>query len=212
MMVTRVRPTVTARTARVTVLFADLRGYTGLAESLPAARVVPLLDEFFRVLAAATQTYGGTVFHMAGDGMMAGFGVHEESGYGAREALAAGHAMLQGFAPVAARWRQELSIEVGVGVGLHLGEVAIGVLGPPRHRATTLVGDTVNVAARLCSRARAGEVLFSCTVAEALENYSAQVGVAVGATPFLQLPKFELRGRRGPIDIWCVPAAQRLAL
>jgi adenylate cyclase len=212
MMVTRVRPTVTARTARVTVLFADLRGYTGLAESLPAARVVPLLDEFFRVLATATQTYGGTVFHMAGDGMMAGFGVHEESGHGAREALAAGHAMLQGFAPVAARWRKELSFDVGIGVGLHLGEVAIGILGPPRHRATTLVGDTVNVAARLCSRARAGEVLFSCTVATALENYSAQVGVAVGATPFLQLPKFELRGRRGPIDIWCVPAPERLAL
>jgi class 3 adenylate cyclase len=120
--------------------------------------------------------------------------------------------MLQDFAPVAARWRGELSIEAGIGVGLHLGEVAVGVLGPPRHRATTLVGDTVNVAARLCSRARAGEVLFSCTVAAALEGTAATAGAAVGSTPFLQLPQFELRGRRRPIDIWCVPAAQRLAL
>jgi class 3 adenylate cyclase len=86
------------------------------------------------------------------------------------------------------------------------------VLGPPRHKTVTLVGDTVNVAARLCSRARAGEVLFSCTVAAALESSTATPGDAVGATPFLQLPQFELRGRRGPIDIWCVPAAQRLAL
>jgi adenylate cyclase len=195
------------RTANVTVLFADLRGYMGMAERLPAARVMPLLDEFSRTLAAATETYSGTVFHMAGDGMMAGFGVEDE-GNGAREALAAGHAMLQDFAPVAARWRAELSIEAGIGVGLHLGEVAIGVLGPPRHRATTLVGDTVNVAARLCSRARAGEVLFSCTVAAALEGN----GATAGSTPFLQLPQFELRGRRGPIDIWCVPAAERLAL
>ena len=198
------------RTANVTVLFADLRGYTGMAERLPAARVMPLLDEFFRTLAAATVTHGGTVFHMAGDGMMAGFGVEDE-GNGAREALAGGHAMLQDFAPIAARWRAELSIEAGIGVGLHLGEVAIGVLGPPRHRATTLVGDTVNVAARLCSRARAGEVLFSCTVAAALEGNGATSGAA-GSTPFLQLPQFELRGRRGPIDIWCVPAAERLAL
>jgi adenylate cyclase len=209
--VTRVRPAA-VRTVRVTVLFADLRGYTGMAERLPAARVMPLLDEFSRTLAAAVETYGGTVFHMAGDGMMAGFGLNGELGVGVREALAAGHAMLQGFAPVASRWRSQLSIDAGIGVGLHEGEVAVGVLGPPRHKTATLVGDTVNVAARLCSRARAGEVLFSCTVAAALESSTATPGDAVGATPFLQLPQFELRGRRGPIDIWCVPAAQRLAL
>jgi adenylate cyclase len=210
--VTRVRQPTAVHTARVTVLFADLRGYTGMAELLPAARLVPLLDEFFRTLTAATVAHGGTVFHMAGDGMMAGFGVNEQSNNGAREALAAGHAMLQGFAPIAARWRSELSMEAGIGVGLHLGDVAVGILGPPRHRATTLVGDTVNVAARLCSRARAGEVLFSCTVAAALDNDVEVPGVDVGAMPFLQLPQFELRGRREPIDIWCVPAPRRLAL
>jgi adenylate cyclase len=212
MVVTRVKQPVAVRTALVTVLFADLRGYTGMAERLPAARVVPLLDEFFGVLASATETYGGTVFHMAGDGMMAGFGVSGLDGNGAAEALAAGHAMLEGFAPLAARWRSELSIEAGIGVGLHLGEVAVGVLGPPRHEAATLVGDTVNVAARLCSRARAGEVLFSCTVATALNSKSPTAGTAVGSMPFLQLPQFELRGRRVPIDIWCVPAVERLAL
>ncbi|MGC1520761.1 MAG: adenylate/guanylate cyclase domain-containing protein [Steroidobacteraceae bacterium] len=211
-----------------TVLFADLRGYTGMAERLSASRVLPLLDEFQRTLAAATERYGGTVFHLAGDGMMAGFGVAEESGNGAREALAAGHAMLKEFAPIAARWRSELEIDAGIGVGLHSGEVAVGVLGPPRRKTTTLVGDTVNVAARLCSRARAGEVLFSCTVAAALDSdvQAAGNGVeaardagasraavpAAGAAPFLQLPQFELRGRRCPIDIWCVPAPERLAL
>jgi adenylate cyclase len=210
--VTRLRPPATVHTACVTVLFADLRGYTGMAERLPAVRVVPLLDEFLRTLATATETYHGTVFHMAGDGMMAGFGVNGESGNGARDALAAGHAMLQAFTPIAARWRSELSIDAGIGVGLHLGEVAVGVVGPARHKATTLVGDTVNVAARLCSRARAGELLFSCTVAAALEDDAAPAGDAVGGKPFLQLPQFELRGRRGPIDIWCVPAAERLAL
>jgi len=200
------------RTACVTVLFADLRGYTAMAERLPAVCIVPLLDEFFRTLATATKIHGGTVFHMAGDGMMAGFGVNDGSGPGAREALAAGDAILQAFAPIAARWRSELSVDAGIGIGLHFGEVAIGVLGPPGHKTTTLVGDTVNVAARLCSRARAGEVLFSCTVAAALESVPAISGAAVGTVPFLQLPQFELRGRRGPIDIWCVPAPQRLAL
>jgi class 3 adenylate cyclase len=193
------------------VLFADLRGYTGMVERLPAARVVPLLDEFFRVLGAAANQFGGEVYHMAGDGIMAGFGVNAESGGGAAQALAAGHAMLDGFAPVAQRWRSELSIDAGIGIGLHLGEVAFGVLGPPRRKTTTLVGDTVNVAARLCSRARAGEVLFSCTVAAAL-SISADAHGRAGTTSFLQLPQFELRGRRGPIDIWCIPAPERVAL
>ena len=182
-----------------------------MVERLPAARVVPLLDEFFRVLGTAAKKYGGEIYHMAGDGIMAGFGVNAESGGGAAEALAAGHAMLDGFAPVAARWRSDLSIDAAIGIGLHLGEVAFGMLGPPKRKTTTLVGDTVNVAARLCSRARAGEVLFSCTVAAAL-SISAHTNEREGSTSFLQLPQFELRGRRGPIDIWCVPAPDRLAL
>jgi adenylate cyclase len=193
----------------VTVLFADLRGYTGMVERLPAARVVPLLDEFFGVMGTAANQFGGVVYHMAGDGIMSGFGVDALGGGGATEALAAGHAMLDGFAPVAERWRSELSIDAGIGIGLHLGEVAFGMLGPPKRKTTTLVGDTVNVAARLCSRARAGEVLFSDTVAAAL---SISPETHARANSFLQLPQFELRGRRGPIDIWCVPAPARLAL
>src|SRR5258706_15459000 len=122
-----------------------------MAGRLPAARIVPLLDEFCRTLSIATETYGGSVFHMAGDGMMAGFGVYaEEDGNGAREALAAGHAMLQDFAPIAARWRGDLSIEAGIGVGVHLGGVAVGVLRPPPPRATTRGGDTGKLAARAC--------------------------------------------------------------
>jgi adenylate cyclase len=183
-----------------------------MAERLPAISVVPLLDEFFGILAVAAEIHGGTVFHMAGDAIMAGFGLNDEGSSGAREALAAGHEMLQGFSPVAARWRSELNIDAGMGVGVHLGEVAVGVLGPPGRRASTLVGDTVNVAARLCSRARAGEVLFSCTVAADFERNASAPGMNAGAMPFLQLPQFALRGRRGPIDIWCVPALERLAL
>lgn len=212
MTVTRASRPLAAKTSRGTVLFADLRGYTGLAERLEPVRIVPLLDEFFGVLASATALHGGRVFHMAGDGMMAGFGVQDPARTGAREALAAGHTMLQGFASIAARWRRDLSVEVGIGVGLHLGEVALGLLGPPGRKQTTLVGDTVNVAARLCSRARAGEVLLSCTVAAALEDGGAAGGRELKMIPFLQLPQFELRGRSAPLDIWCIPAAERLAL
>ena len=201
-------PGIAAETIRATVLFADMRGYTGLAERLRPARVVPLLDEFFTVLARVTVAFGGEVFHVAGDGMMAGFGVRDPTGSGACAALAAGHAMLQTFAPMADRWRNEFAVITGIGIGLHSGEVAMGSLGPPGREVITMIGDTANVAARLCSRARAGEVLFSGAIAAALRADGD--GVDIGAKPFLQLPQFELRGRSELLDIWCVPAPERL--
>jgi adenylate cyclase len=113
--------------------------------------------------------------------------------------------MLRRFCLVAARWQRECSIATGIGVGLHLGEVALGLLGPPGKRTETLVGDTANVAARLCSRARSGEMLFSSTVAAALDVRADLKGSAA----FLLLPQFAMRGRSGLLDIWCVPAAER---
>ena len=201
---------IAAETIQAVVLFADMRGYTGLAERLAPAQVVSILNEFFAMLARVTVAYGGQVFHMAGDGMMAGFGIRGSRGSGARAALAAGHAMLKRFAPVETRWRAQFAIVTGIGIGLHVGEVALGFLGPPGKQAITLIGDTANVAARLCSRARAGEMLFSGAVAAALRANAD--GVGAGAKTFLQLPQFELRGRIELLDIWCVPAPERLAL
>jgi adenylate cyclase len=109
------------------------------------------------------------------------------------------------------RWRSDLGIETGIGIGLHLGDVALGLHGPPNQRTRTLIGDTVNVAARLCNRARAGEVLFSATVAAAV-HAERSVAPSNDPLPFLHLPQFELRGRSRPLDIWCMPAEERVAL
>ncbi len=193
------------------VLFADLRGYTAIAERLPAQHVMILLEEFYGVLATSIQTHCGQIYHIAGDGIMAGFGLKGAAAKhtineGAVHALAAGREMVRNFAPVASRWRTELSIQTGIGVGIHEGEVASGFLGPSGQQTTTLIGDTVNVAARLCNRARAGEVLFSSAIAVKIEAKS-----TVDAMAFLQLPRFAPRGRRNSLDIWCVPALERVA-
>jgi adenylate cyclase len=200
-----------ARTVRATVLFVDLRGYTALAERLAPAAVVSLLDEFFGVLARATEMHHGQIYYMVGDGMMAGFGALDAAQDGARNAFAAAQTMLTDFAPVVVRWRRDLGIETGIGIGLHLGEVALGLQGPPGQRSSTLVGDTVNVAARLCGRARAGEVLFSSTVAACLDSGGPAQGKC--AMPScIRLPQFELRGRSRPLDIWCMPVIERLSI
>jgi adenylate cyclase len=200
---------IAAETTHAAVLFADMRGYTGLAERLPCARVVPLLDEFFALLARITVAFGGQVFHMAGDGMMAGFGVRDPKRLGARAALGAGNEMLRRFAPVATRWREEFAVVTGIGIGIHLGEVALGCLGPPGNQAVTMIGDTANVAGRLCSRARAGQVLFSCAIATAL--VAEGDGPSMEPKSFLHLPQFELRGSSQLLDIWCMRTPGKLA-
>jgi adenylate cyclase len=201
--------TVATQKTSATVLFVDLRGYTRLAEQLPAARVVPLLDEFLNMLTVTTEHYGGQIFHVAGDGLMAGFGVQDPTHDGALESIAAGRAMLTKFEPIAVRWHREFSIVTGVGIGIHRGEVARAYLGPPGKKTLTLIGDTVNVAARLCNRARAGEVLFSATVAKSEQIIARPIPEP---QPFLRLPQFALKGRSAPLDIYCVPAPDRVAV
>jgi adenylate cyclase len=201
--------TVAAQQTSATVLFVDLRGYTRLAEQLPAARVVPLLDEFLNMLVATTERYGGQTYHVAGDGLMAGFGLLDQSQDGTLEAIGAGRAMLTRFNPIAVRWHREFSIVTGIGIGIHRGEVARAYLGPPGAKTPTLIGDTVNVAARLCSRARAGEVLFSGTVAKSDQIIARPIPEP---KPFLRLPQFALKGRTAPLDIYCVPAPDRVAV
>lgn len=193
-----------AEMVRGTVLFADLRGYTTLAESLRPVSVVGLLDEFFSILAEAIEGRGGTVFHSAGDSIMAGFGLSDLGAGPVHSALDAGRRIVAAFAPVSERWQRRLGVATGVGVGLNVGELALTELGPAHVRRQTLIGDTVNVAARLCQRARAGEVLLSANVVESL--------AAPALDDVIALPDYTVRGRGTPVRIFCVPARERIIL
>jgi class 3 adenylate cyclase len=93
-------------------------------------------------------------------------------------------------------WRSEMSIVAGVGVGLHMGEVALGLVGPRGRQSMTMVG----------------ELLMSSAIAAALKDDGRIVDPAGIPIPFLQLPQFALRGREAVLDIWCVPAKERIAL
>lgn len=189
---------------RCTVLFADLRGFTTLAERLSAPRVVTLLEEFFSILAAAVERHGGAVFHLAGDSVMAGFGLADGAAGPVQATVAAARLMVASFAAVSPRWERSYGVATGIGVGVHVGDLVCAELGPASFRRRTLIGDTVNVAARLCQRARGGEILISASVVEALE--------ASATKDVIALPDFVLRGRENPVRIFCVPAPTRLSL
>jgi adenylate cyclase len=191
--------------AHVVVVFADLRGFTAIAEQLEPQSVVPLLNEYFSLLTDITFRYEGTVFHMAGDCLMLAFGVPLEQPDSAQRAVRAAREMLGGFRELARSWKERYGIEAGLGIGINEGDVVAGNVGSSAYMSYTIVGDTVNAAARLCQRARAGEMLFSRALKQSLDAH----GVEVGATP---LPPLQLRGRSNPIDIYCVPLETRLQL
>jgi class 3 adenylate cyclase len=196
--------TADARTHAV-VLFADLRGFTSISEQLDPHAVVPLLNEYFSLLTEITFRHEGTVFHMAGDCLMLGFGVPLEQPDCAERAVRAAREMLTSFNVLASSWKERYQIEAGLGIGINEGDVVAGNIGSASYMNYTIIGDTVNIASRLCQRARAGEMLFSSALKRSLDAH----GMDIGATP---LPPLQLRGRSHPIDIFCVPLETRVQL
>lgn len=189
--------------ARAVVLFADLRGFTSMAERLSPDAVVTLLNEYFSLLTEITFHHDGTIFHMAGDCLMVGFGVPVAQPDAAERAVRTAREMLDRFGELARAWKEQHDVDVGLGIGINEGDVIAGNVGSAAYMNYTIIGDTVNVASRLCQRARAGEMLFSRSFKRSLDER----GVVVDA---LELPPMTLRGRKTPIDIYCVPLSRRL--
>jgi adenylate cyclase len=188
---------------RAVIMFCDLRGFTGISERLSPHEVVPLLNEYFSLLTEITFKHEGTVFHMAGDCLMVGFGVPFEQEDSAQRAVAAAQEMLDRFGILAEGWRLRLNIETGLGIGINEGDVVAGNVGSAMYMNYTIIGDAVNVASRLCQRARAGEMVLS----RALKHSLDEQGLDINA---VELPAMTLRGRTCPIDIYCVPTPKRL--
>jgi adenylate cyclase len=202
----RVRDSILTATdirTRAVIMFADLRGFTAISERLSPHEVVPLLNEYFSLLTEITFHHEGTVFHMAGDCLMVGFGVPLEQNDSAQRAVCAGQEMLDRFGLLAEEWRLRLNIETGLGIGINEGDVVAGNVGSAMYMNYTIIGDAVNVASRLCQRARAGEMVLSRALKHSLDAGGHDINA-------VELPAMTLRGRTSPIDIYCVPTPKRM--
>ncbi len=188
-----------------TVLFADMRGFTRMSEQLEAAEVVPLLNQYFRLLTQIAFQYHGTVFNMAGDCLMVGFGVPLPQADATVLAFRTAKEMLTRFNELIAEWKARYQIEAGLGIGINEGDVVAGNVGSQDYMNYTVIGDAVNVAARLSQRARAGELLFSQHVKKSLDAAGEECGA-------VQMEPISLRGRTESIEIYCVPINPRLQL
>ena len=154
----------------ITILFADIRGFTRISEHAPPERIVNLLNRYFSAMTDIIFAHGGTLDKYLGDGLMALFGAPTTTPDDANNALNAAVAMQRRVLGINMELREEGLPEIGVGMGLHTGEVVVGYIGSERRSEYTAIGDAVNTCARLESNARGGEILMSDATAKAARS------------------------------------------
>ena len=176
----------------VTVLFADLSGFTSLSERLDPEDVRAIQTDLFEGLSAAVLEYGGFVEKFAGDAVMAVFGApvaHEDD---PQRALHAALAMQDWAGTLTSRWEDRLGQPLLLHIGVNTGEVVAGTLGNTAQANYVVTGDTVNTSARLQSTAGPGETLVS----------EATYRLARHRFAFESLGAVEVRGKTEPITVY----------
>lgn len=184
-----------AHRSNVVALFADLRGFTRLTDRTEVGRVVEMLNEYFSILTEAAYRHEGTIFNMAGDALLVGFNVPFPQTEPAVRAFRCAQDMLTQFAPVARLWEDEQGIGTGVGIGFCMGEAIIGNVGSPHYMSYTIIGNTVNSAARLMQLAEPYEILVCDKVYADLRDVVPPEQVASRG-------EVTLRGRAEPIHVY----------
>jgi len=154
----------------ITILFADIRGFTGISEHAPPERIVSLLKRYFSAMTDIIFAHDGTLDKYLGGGLMALFGAPTATPDDANNALNAAVAMQRRVLGINIELQDEGLPEIGVGMGLHTGEVVVGYIGSERRSEYTAIGDAVNTSSRLESNARGGEILMSDATAKAARS------------------------------------------
>jgi adenylate cyclase len=175
---------------RVTVLFADIKGFVRFTETHTSDEVVEILNRIFPILTTAIFECGGTFDKFIGDAVMAFFGAPLARPDDARRAVDAARRMQGDFAGQSPTLGPA-SGEIALGVGLHTGDVIVGNIGSDTVMDYTVVGDAVNIAQRLQEEARPGQVLLSQATYE-----------AAGKPPATPLGDRHLSGRSGRVGVY----------
>src|SRR2546427_6842977 len=177
----------------VTVLFSDIRGFSTLAEQLPAREVAGILGRHLAAMADIVIEHGGTIDKFAGDGVMAVFGAPDPMPDHAERALLCACAMQVKQHEVNGQLEADGLPALGVGIGVNTGTVIAGTVGGGGRLEYTVLGDAVNLAQRLQAEARPGEVLAARSTAEAAPG-----------VPTRSIGLVEVKGRREPVDTFRV--------
>ncbi len=154
----------------ITVLFADIRGFTAFSEHEKPERVVAVLNQYFSIMSEIIFDHGGTLDKYIGDGLMALFGAPTATIADPVNALMAAVTMQKRLIDLNAELTAAGYSSVAMGIGLHTGEATVGYIGSEKRSEYTAIGDTVNLASRLESNSIGGQILISEATALAAGN------------------------------------------
>jgi len=199
----------------VTILFADLRGFTSLSEKLSPRDLLTLLNRYLDRMSAAIEAHGGVIDKFIGDAIMALFGAPVAQGDAVNRAVAAALAMERALVELNAELAAEGRPPLAIGVGVNTARVVAGNIGSHRRLNYSVIGDGVNVAARLQSLTRTAEyrtnvITSAATVAACRKSgtgilpVSSDPGPEAGAIRFRPLGPVQVKGRAEPVEIFAI--------
>ncbi|MHA1567199.1 MAG: adenylate/guanylate cyclase domain-containing protein, partial [Alphaproteobacteria bacterium] len=192
-------PLGTARSQTVAILFADIVGFTRLAETQSPEKVLALLRQVLGLMARQVFRHNATLDKYLGDGIMATFGTPHSNGHEAEDALGCARDTLADIAALNQSRESQGEVPVEIGIGVHIGPVVLGDVGDESRLEFAVVGDTVNVASRFerLTRELGVQLVVSGDVISALGDGAQELaaGLDHGA---LQ----RVRGRDEPVPVW----------
>jgi adenylate cyclase len=172
----------------ISVLFADLRGYTAYSENLPPEGVVEMLNDYLSLAANVILSYGGTLDKYMGDGLMAIYNAPDDVEDHTQAALESALTLAQATREMAAQRKDGLSFSIGI----HVGEAVVGYIGTDCAINYTAVGDVVNLAKRLQESAKPGQILVE-------ESTIRRLNGRVSAQP---LGEMKVKGRQRVAQVY----------
>jgi adenylate cyclase len=176
------------------VFFSDIRGFTPMSEHMAPDDIATLLNEYFTEMVEIGFENGGTLDKFMGDAIMALWGapiVHDDD---AERAMQAAIEMQSVLAKLNVKWAAEGRQRVEIGIGIDFHEVFAGNIGSDRRLEYTVIGDAVNTASRLCSKAGPGEIIMSKRFFDQLRHRPAVE----------ELEALELKGKAREVPVYRV--------
>jgi adenylate cyclase len=182
-----------------TIMFSDIRGFTSISDGAAPEQVVSMLNEYFDAMVEVVFQYGGTLDKFIGDGMMAVWGTPVQAPDDAVRAVRAALDMRRALEEIVNAARVSRGEEPLVcGYGIATGRVVAGAMGARRRLDFTVIGDTVNLASRLCGQARGGQLL--------VDEHTERIIRAAGLSSLALEPR-QIKGFARPVPVFEVQTA-----
>lgn len=184
-----------------TILFSDIRGFTTMSEQLPPEEVIQVLNTYFTKMVSIVKAHGGVIDKFIGDAMLCVWGVPNPVENGTLKAIRCALEMQNEMELLNVDFFKRGLPSLGVGIGINVGSVVAGSLGSSDRMEYTVIGDVVNTAQRVESKAPAGAVLLTDPTFQVMRDVI--VGESMG--------EFTLKGKSEPLTLWRVKSVKENA-